>query len=317
MAYYPPKLWNAGAGIWNETISNQDNPHYFYYYEADLHIAELIKGAERALELGCGTGGATVKAASPNLRLVAFDYAFEMVKLAREKLRAFGTTRPIDLLVADGMRLPFQAESFDVVFCRGVMLSYVPDPLTCLREIYRVVRPGGKVGLDVMHFQKRGRRNPLKWFRVDPFEDGRLLIEFVDDGRYQVRRQWRIDPEWTPATEVKQSTSMPSIPESMEPYLKEREEARSVYYKMSEVRNFFKQAGLTGLRMFPLGCFSRVRRLRSQNPELADGALRNRDLLSGLQTALPEIFRLDAAPHIFVIGTKPMQRKAPRLRIVN
>ncbi len=103
----------------------------------------------------------------------------------------------------------------------------------------------------------------------------------------------------------------------MEPYLKGREEARSVYYKRTEVRSFFKQAGFTGLGMLPLGCFSRVRRLRNQNRELAEGALRNRDLLSGLQTALPEIFRLDAAPHIFVTATKPMQWRAPSLRVVN
>jgi 2-polyprenyl-3-methyl-5-hydroxy-6-metoxy-1,4-benzoquinol methylase len=83
---YPPKYWNAAAHFWDQTIVDSNNPHQFYYSEAYLYIHDLIRVAKRVLELACGTGGATLKAARPGLDLVALDCAHKMVAIAATKL---------------------------------------------------------------------------------------------------------------------------------------------------------------------------------------------------------------------------------------
>jgi hypothetical protein len=61
VAYFPAKHWDSEADKWDATVANKSFPHYFYYYEADLYIADLLENSRLALELGAGTCGSTVK----------------------------------------------------------------------------------------------------------------------------------------------------------------------------------------------------------------------------------------------------------------
>src|SRR6266571_2247253 len=61
MAYFPAKHWDSQADEWDATVANKNFPHYFYYYEADLYIADLLETSRLALELGAGTCGSTIK----------------------------------------------------------------------------------------------------------------------------------------------------------------------------------------------------------------------------------------------------------------
>ena len=301
---YPPKYWDADADFWDEVIADPNNPHQFYYSEADLYIHDLIRGANQVLELGCGTGGATLKIAQQCLDLVAFDYANKMVAVAAAKLNEARVRRRVSLLLAEGTHFPFADKSIDVVFCRGAILSYLRDPVKCLEEVRRVLRPKGKVGLDVMH-SSRKRCHILKWFMVDRSEDGYYhLIELSDDGRYQTRRQWRVDREWKPPAGLELRRKIVRPPEDIHHHLREGEKARSAYYKLEEIRRFFQQTGFKNVMVYPLGCFSHVLSLRETQPDLVEKARRNRDLLCQLQKSLPHIFRLDTAPHVFVTATK-------------
>ncbi len=75
MAYFPAKHWDSEADKWDATVANESFPHFFYYYEADLYIADLLEKSQLALELGAGTCGSTVKHASKDRRIVAVDYS--------------------------------------------------------------------------------------------------------------------------------------------------------------------------------------------------------------------------------------------------
>ncbi|EYT78901.1 SAM-dependent methlyltransferase, partial [Streptomyces sp. Tu 6176] len=100
---------------------------------------------DRVLDAGCGTGRAL-----PPLRaavgvsgvVVGADVTPAMLEAA---VRA-GRDREGRLLLADVGALPFRTESFDAVFAAG-LVAHLPRPAENLRELRRVVRPGGTLAL--------------------------------------------------------------------------------------------------------------------------------------------------------------------------
>lgn len=102
-----------------------------------------VSRQRRILDVGAGAGqilGHLLKAAHPDAQLVAFDLSSQMLRRARRRLK---TNRPA-LIAGDLMQLPFADESFDCVTC-GWVLEHLPDPQPGLREMGRVLCPGGSV----------------------------------------------------------------------------------------------------------------------------------------------------------------------------
>jgi ubiquinone/menaquinone biosynthesis C-methylase UbiE len=124
---------------------------------------------ERVLEVGCGAGRFTEVLVSTGAEVVAVDSS-SAVEAARATVGDRAT-----VLRADLFALPFDEESFDRVFCYGV-LQHTPDPRAAFLTIARYVRPGGWTAADVY-------RKP----------------EYVD--RWSAKRLWRplttrIPPRW-------------------------------------------------------------------------------------------------------------------------
>ncbi|MET0773649.1 MAG: methyltransferase domain-containing protein [Candidatus Limnocylindrales bacterium] len=99
----------------------------------------------RLLDVGCGPGSITIDLAA----LVApgevsgIDAGEAPLADARDAATTAGAAN-VTFRVADGMALPFEDRSFDVVHAHQV-LQHVPDPVGMLREMRRVIRPGGIV----------------------------------------------------------------------------------------------------------------------------------------------------------------------------
>ena len=113
--------------------------------EAFLELARLRPG-ERVLDVGCGTGALAI-AAKRRLgpgRVVGIDASPEMIERAHKK--AVNVRVDVDFRVGIVELLPFADAEFDVVLST-LMLHHLPRAAreTCMQEIARVLKPGGRV----------------------------------------------------------------------------------------------------------------------------------------------------------------------------
>ena len=111
-----------------------------------LKIAEAadVRAGERVLDVAAGNGNATLAAARRFADVTSSDYVPEL--LDKAALRARAENLPVTFEVADAESLPFADASFDVVLSTfGVM--FTPDHARAARELLRVTRSGGRIGL--------------------------------------------------------------------------------------------------------------------------------------------------------------------------
>ncbi len=107
-----------------------------------LQLAGSLQN-QTVLDVGCGDGTlALLSARNGATRVTGCDPDPRMVARARDRA-IHGNTR-IDLAVARSQALPFPDSSFDLVFCITV-LAFVPDADNAIREMARVLRPGGRL----------------------------------------------------------------------------------------------------------------------------------------------------------------------------
>ena len=93
---------------------------------------------ERVLDLAAGTGTSSEPFADEGVRVVPCDFSFGMLQVGKNR-------RPdLSFTAGDATRLPFADESFDAVTI-SFGLRNVVDTVGALREMLRVVRPGGRI----------------------------------------------------------------------------------------------------------------------------------------------------------------------------
>ena len=103
----------------------------------------------RVLDVGCGAGLDLLRAAAavgPTGLAVGVDFAPAMAARARAAVAAAGLAPRVAVVVADVAALPFADAAFDVVASNGALNLCVDKPAV-LREIARVLRPGGELRL--------------------------------------------------------------------------------------------------------------------------------------------------------------------------
>ncbi|MFE2511442.1 class I SAM-dependent methyltransferase [Streptomyces naganishii] len=133
------EFFGARAADWDSRFPD-DGPAY----AAGVAALGLREG-DRVLDAGCGTGRALTPlraAVGPSGLVVGADLTPAMLEAA---VRA-GRDRDGRLLLADVGALPLRSRAFDAVFAAG-LIAHLPDPAGNLRELRRVVRPGGLLAL--------------------------------------------------------------------------------------------------------------------------------------------------------------------------
>lgn len=133
------------------------------------HAVEIINAsAGSVLEVGVGTGLSLPEYKS-DLNIVGIDLAPEMLERAQERVDQEGLTNVTGLHEMDASNLQFPDGSFDTVVAMYV-ITVVPNPEKVMRELARVVKPGGQILL-VNHFsQEEGVRGWVER-RMAPFAD--------------------------------------------------------------------------------------------------------------------------------------------------
>ena len=138
--------WSDAAPFWDkhcEIIRQMFAP-----VTAALNQEGLIGGGSTVLDIATGPGDPALTIASsvgPTGRVFGIDPVPKMVEAARREARHLGLKNTqFDVARAD--QLPFSADTFDAVVSRfGVM--FFPSPVAAVREMLRVLKPGGKLAL--------------------------------------------------------------------------------------------------------------------------------------------------------------------------
>jgi demethylmenaquinone methyltransferase/2-methoxy-6-polyprenyl-1,4-benzoquinol methylase len=103
-----------------------------------------VKSGSKALDVCCGTGDWTIalaEAVGPSGEVTGLDFSQNMLNVGIEKVKSLGL-KQVNLIHGNAMELPFPDNSFDYVTI-GFGLRNVPDYLQVLKEMNRVLKPGG------------------------------------------------------------------------------------------------------------------------------------------------------------------------------
>jgi len=130
---------------------------------------EKFRGA-RLLEVGCGMGTDLLKFARGGAYCTGVDLTPRSIEITRHRFKLYGADG--NFMISDGERLPFRSESFDVVYSNGV-LHHTPDTAGSIREVHRVLRPGGVAKIMLYH------RNSLNYWLEIVLRRGVLGLEFL------------------------------------------------------------------------------------------------------------------------------------------
>jgi ubiquinone/menaquinone biosynthesis C-methylase UbiE len=111
-----------------------------------------MQGVRRALDVGCGPGQFTILIAEalPDTEMWGIDLAPTMIELAQRHASTSSAAGRLHFAVADAEKLPFGDRHFDAVLSSG-SIKHWSDPAAGLREIHRVLVPGGRAFIGEMN----------------------------------------------------------------------------------------------------------------------------------------------------------------------
>lgn len=188
----------ASRGWWDRDADNYQAEHGAFLGDADfVWCPEGLREADarllgdvagrRVLEVGCGAASAARWLATQGADVVAMDLSAGMLRHAVAGAEASGV--PVPLVQADGLALPFRDEAFDVACTAFGAVPFVADSGALMREVARVLRPGGLWVFSVTH--------PMRWiFLDDPGERGLVAVHSYFDRSPYVERDETGEPTY-------------------------------------------------------------------------------------------------------------------------
>lgn len=162
--YVQRQGWDRASGSYEEYWRQQLLPAI----DLVLDAADVQPG-EDVIDVACGTGLVTLPVAAgvlPGGRVLATDLSPKMIADLERSLASTGITN-VEVACGDAEDIDTD-RTFDVALC-SLGLMYVPDPPAAVRELHRVLRPGGRVIVSVW-----GERRNCGWAELFPIVDARI-----------------------------------------------------------------------------------------------------------------------------------------------
>jgi ubiquinone/menaquinone biosynthesis C-methylase UbiE len=279
-------FWNV-EGCGTQFVPEKKHSKEFYEkfrafrYETEWHIPLLVPFAESrdrtVLEIGCGNGADGAMFASHGAIYTGVDLTEEAVESTRAHFNVLGLDGTFQIENAESLSFP--DNSFDIVYSHGV-LHHTVNPQQAIREVYRVLKPGGKAYVMLYH------KNSFNYYiRVMGYMRARALATILPKfwrwkrdravlaheplvgvrgnkgaGVYQLHYKNFLKEGWSyfrPSNFVHHSTDGPECPFA---YAYTREEARKLFSQFSDystaVAHFpLRKYGLTHKAVMPVERF--------------------------------------------------------------
>jgi ubiquinone/menaquinone biosynthesis C-methylase UbiE len=115
----------------------------------EMVVRRTVREGDRVIDAGAGTGASALMASvrvGPSGDVTLYDFSAGMLGEARRKAREQGPGGALGFVRGDMNRLPFDDGTFDAALSTYSMCPLY-DPAAAARELYRVVRPGGRIGV--------------------------------------------------------------------------------------------------------------------------------------------------------------------------
>lgn len=153
--------------IYNRVAERYDRQHRLLTAGSDqrgrLLLAEhAVRSGDQILDCGAGTGSTSLlalKKAGEKSRAVLFDISDGMLDVAKGRLAQAGMSGQAEFITGDMTQLPFTDNRFDTVLSTYSMCPLY-DPAAGARELFRVIKPGGRIG--IAH-STDPQSAPVKW----------------------------------------------------------------------------------------------------------------------------------------------------------
>jgi len=150
-------FWQANPCESKVSDERIGTPEFFdaverHRYRTEWHIPQVVgfpQWREKdVLEIGCGMGTDAINFGRAGARYTGVDLTEVSIEMVRRRFELEGLNA--SLKVADAERLPFEDNSFDLVYSHGV-LHHTPDTQRAVNEVRRVLRPGGTAMVMLYH----------------------------------------------------------------------------------------------------------------------------------------------------------------------
>ncbi|GAA4788123.1 class I SAM-dependent methyltransferase [Corynebacterium canis] len=168
--------WDLDARNYHEEHTNYLQGFYWcpeMLHEKDIRLLGDVR-TSHVLEIGCGSAPCSRWLADDGVGFItAFDISANMLQFGREP--------KIPLVQADAVHMPYASNIFDVAFSAFGAIPFVADTAALMREVARVLKPGGRFVFSVTH--------PMRWiFPDDPGPEGLTVYTSYFDRSPYVER---------------------------------------------------------------------------------------------------------------------------------
>ena len=218
-------------------------------YTKEWHIPAAAGFAStkglRVLEIGCGLGTDGAQFAQAGADYTGIDLTDAAIELAQKRFELFNLSGTFQ--TDDAERLSFPNDSFDLVYSHGV-LHHTPDIDAAIREIHRVLRPGGRAEVMLYHRNSYNYRVNISMLRragvhLLRWKTGVKLVQMLtgepEDSLRNHARQLKADSSYLSSEQfLSQNTDGAGNPLAR---VYSREEARELFkdFQKVDIKTFF------------------------------------------------------------------------------